>query len=1687
MKKFAVWVTLVTWLVMSFSTVLAFEDLANFANGKISSDNIIGNAETTGDTFIVTNATNSEAFPTTNFRVVVFAGSCPSATKCARREIMTISSRSGNTFTIGTRNLEGTTHSGDWPANSFVANVITAGKFDELETAIGGGGSGIYEVLANKSTDVTLGGGSPSATLYPSQDAVKAYVDANIGIGNGDMLKSQYATAANASCTAIGAPWSCCTGSGTGTCDTEKDTTVTKAFIANSVNYSGVVGAPTSLTPLPHGNEAHSTKFPVASSFNTNNFDVIVDGSGNITNIVLDYANGQKATTSLPGFLSSTDWNTFNDKVSTTRTVNSHPLSSNVTVTKSDVGLGYVLDYDQTTTSSILTQVTDKKLMTDAQQTTLDNLSTSNKIATDLLIEGDLALNGNVTSAMVLESDFSMTGMVGSGDSCAYFDNNGKLQRHAGADCGSGEPGGGWITSSDCPNEISPANGNGCYDTTTDSFYIGDGSTWDLIGPAAAANLAFSAITSATNTTAAMVVGSGASLRTAAGILGIPNSATLPGTCTVGDVYSDTDSSPSTGRVFLCTATNAWTQQTPVDATTSVKGVASFAAADFDVTSGAVSLDYTNGQKATASVPGFLSATDWSNFNNKLSTATLHANLTELGSGANIDSVYYTNHTGVQTGLTIGAANSLLMSAGTNATTNPPTWIAGTSSAIPSTVVVRGASSEIATGAITSTGVTATTLAAGTLGEFAVNSSGNVTMPSFIISKTTGVAGQECLYEEENVGVDCAGIRGPLAISGAGAGSYVGQLPNARATSGNMVLAWTNVNESGTGSNNDPYVQAMSWVDLDLINTALNVKGQECGLLGNGSDETTAIATCVQYAQDNNYRKIYFPKGTYRSDSAIALDFPVEILGDGDGTLFKSYSETADLFYITVDNVLLTNLTMMYGDVSTRTAGAGIHVSHASTVATREHFKNLVITGFYYGIDLEKSAHVELTGSYIYDNVKYSLIVGRGGAAGDNGDHIISGNTFDEGVATADAAIRIESGGGSKIIGNKIFRHKHAIDLQVADGVSTSILLVEGNSMEGQSEGYIRLGKSGTTGSYYSTIIDGNQFALISAADKKGIDIEDGGVTQVTISDNIISGDASGTTATAISATSASQINIHGNTFQSWDIGVSIGTGITGKSSDNFFDTTVATAYANSSTSFYPYEVGTVTNAKWCSASGTTISCTQDAPTDQVGTLTNTKWCNTDGSIINCTQDAPVASAAGDTGQIQYNNSDSFAASSQFTWNDTYSLLSLSALSNTAATAPILRTIRGRTGPAAVQQYDNLGIIDAYGYDSDSYESGANLYFQANGTWTNSNRGTDFFLSLVPSGSTTLQTILHATATNFGVGGATGGGFLRPATDGTSAIGFTKADGTTKVMSVNTTNAMVGINTVGPDRALDVLDATNPQARLTYTDGTVYTDMQTDSTGYFNILPTGGRMFLKSNQIGILGVKTFHTTNTVNPYFGFYRSQGTTIDTAVTTNDTDVLGMLFWQGVNDAAGGDAFAYGASIKVVQNGSISANDTTVPADMLFLTSPGGSTAQTERMRIASDGSIYMYALTSETGTTTSVCRNTSTGLLYYGTCGGYTFNTTTNLLPYEHGLDYITKMTPMAFDEVDRDSREVVETNLVGLLGEDMPDDRLKIYEKDTGEVGNYNEKAVVATLVNAIKELKAMNDDLKARIEVLEAR
>lgn len=96
-------------------------------------------------------------------------------------------------------------------------------------------------------------------------------------------------------------------------------------------------------------------------------------------------------------------------------------------------------------------------------------------------------------------------------------------------------------------------------------------------------------------------------------IIPATQSTTLPGTCTEGQLHQDTNSGGC--ELYVCTATNTWKKFVCADdlavADGATLGIAAFTAADFNTSSGVVSLDYTNAQAASASNKGFLTSADY--------------------------------------------------------------------------------------------------------------------------------------------------------------------------------------------------------------------------------------------------------------------------------------------------------------------------------------------------------------------------------------------------------------------------------------------------------------------------------------------------------------------------------------------------------------------------------------------------------------------------------------------------------------------------------------------------------------------------------------------------------------------------------------------------------------------------------------------------------------------------------------------------------------------------------------------------------------------------------------------------------------------------------------------------------------------------------------------------------------------
>ncbi len=119
---------------------------------------------------------------------------------------------------------------------------------------------------------------------------------------------------------------------------------------------------------------------------------------------------------------------------------------------------------------------------------------------------------------------------------------------------------------------------------------------------------------------------------------------------------------------------------------------------------------------------------------------------------------------------------------------------------------------------------------------------------------------------------------------------------------------------------------------------------------------------------------------------------------------------------------------------------------------------------------------------------------------------------------------------------------------------------------------------------------------------------------------------------------------------------------------------------------------------------------------------------------------------------------------------------------------------------------------------------------------------------------------------------------------GLKITGGTVTSGTAYALTTDANAGNVGIGTTGPDRKLDVLDASNPQIRLTQADGTVYTDLQTTSSGYLNMIASGSRVGIDTASPGAKFEITGGTQTTSLPLIK--TTQTWNSDTAVFTGIT---------------------------------------------------------------------------------------------------------------------------------------------------------------------------------------------------------
>lgn len=262
---------------------------------------------------------------------------------------------------------------------------------------------------------------------------------------------------------------------------------------------------------------------------------------------------------------------------------------------------------------------------------------------------------------------------------------------------------------------------------------------------------------------------------------------------------------------------------------------------------------------------------------------------------------------------------------------------------------------------------------------------------------------------------------------------------------------------------------------------------RDFGATGRGDHDDTAV---LQRAH-NAAVLVYYPAGTYRF-SALRLSRG-GIFGDGHGTVLKPIGVAGSAAITHVGSgadpaavPFFRDFSMVGSDDATGTRVAqttairiGAGTAHAPSLFAR--IENIKFQRWQTCIDTTNASSLRILGCDFFFYSAQAIIVGNG-IDGDAGDSLVSGCHFFNGNSTFAAlgtGILQRSSGGLRIVANKFNGGRSAYTLELE--ASTSILIMEGNSIEHASGAAVKLTNLGNRRTapirFAQLVVTGNQFA----------------------------------------------------------------------------------------------------------------------------------------------------------------------------------------------------------------------------------------------------------------------------------------------------------------------------------------------------------------------------------------------------------------------------------------------------------------------------------------------------------------------------------------------------------------------------------------------------------------------------------
>ena len=318
----------------------------------------------------------------------------------------------------------------------------------------------------------------------------------------------------------------------------------------------------------------------------------------------------------------------------------------------------------------------------------------------------------------------------------------------------------------------------------------------------------------------------------------------------------------------------------------------------------------------------------------------------------------------------------------------------------------------------------------------------------------------------------------------------------------------------------------------------------------------------------------------------------------------------------------------------------------------------------------------------------------------------------------------------------------------------------------------------------------------------------------------------------------------------------------------------------------------------------------------------------------------------------------------------------------------------------------NLQIVDNELTFSDDGDNTRKMELQLSGITPGNTR-----TLTVPdaSGTIALTTDIvtsHASLTNRDIAG--NHEKLIPSADSTTAIQLLKADGVTPILNIDSVNNRFGLSTITPRRKADILDASAPQLRLSYSDNAVYTDLQASSAGNLVITTSGTGV-----RVPALGIGTLPN---VNYALNAYKSQAYTsgqvgrglsfilTDTSTVTSTHYVQGVLgvVYSELADGVNNTGYVRGGEFSVSQR-----KDNTNVATMDGLNISAGIYGVGGIDTTATAGTVngLNISFLSRASGAMTMARGINITAPAFGTTGtfrGINLNATTNAMAYKYGI-------------------------------------------------------------------------------------